>query len=54
MTNMEVKNNRVSKIEIPDPVVLKPVIYKEVKHYLIVTAWGIEAQDELVLNPTHN
>lgn len=37
-----------------DPVVLKPVIYNETKYYLIVTAWGIEAQDELVVNETLN
>jgi len=52
--NMEVKNFKLSKIEIPDPVVLQPVFFKGKKHYLIVTAWGIEAEDELVKNSNHN
>lgn len=51
---MEVKNFKLSKIEIPDPVVLQPVFFKGKKHYLIVTAWGIEAEDELVKNSNHN
>lgn len=51
---MEIKGHKLSKIEIPDPVVLKPVAYKNTKHYLIVTAWGQEASDELVINPVHN
>ncbi len=54
MNGMEVKGFKLSKIEIPDPVVLKPVIFNGQKHYLIVTAWGIEAGDELVVNPKHN
>lgn len=41
-------------IEIPDPVVLKPVIYNSQKYYLIVTAWGLEAGDEIVVNSNHN
>ena len=51
---MEVKGHKISKIEIPDPIVLKPVIFNNQKHYLIVTAWGIEAGDELVVNANHN
>ena len=51
---MELKNFKLSKIEIPDPVVLKPVFFKGMKHYLIVTAWGLEASDELVANQNHN
>jgi hypothetical protein len=39
--NMEVKTFKLSKIEIPDSVVLQPVFFKGKKHYLIVTAWGI-------------
>jgi len=51
----ELKDFKISeKIEIPDPVVLQPVIYKSVKYYLIVTAWGTEASDELVLNQLNN
>jgi len=51
---MEIKDFKLSKIEIPDPVVLQPVFFKGKKHYLIVTAWGIEAEDELVKNSNHN
>lgn len=55
MNRMEVKGRRlVDKIEVPDPVVLQPVMYNNVKHYLIVTAWGIEAEDELVVNQKMN
>lgn len=54
MKGMEVENHKISKIEIPDPVVLKPVIFRGKKHYLIVTAWGLEASDELVVNANHN
>jgi hypothetical protein len=54
MEGMEVKDLKISKIEIPDPVVLKPIIYKNQKCYLIVTAWGDEASDELVVNQNQN
>jgi hypothetical protein len=54
MNDMEVKDFKISKIEIPDPVVLKPVFFGGQKHYLIVTAWGLEASDELVVNPINN
>ena len=54
MEGMEVKNNKIQKIEIPDPIVLKPVIFKDKKHYLIVTAWGEEASDEIVVNQQMN
>lgn len=54
MEGMEVKGHKISKIEMPDPIVLKPVIFNNQKHYLIVTAWGIEAGDELVVNANHN
>lgn len=39
MEGMETKNFKISKIEIPDPVVLQPVLYQKQKYYLIVTAW---------------
>lgn len=42
------------KIEIPDPVVLQPVYFDGYKHYLVVTAWGLEASDELVVNNKMN
>lgn len=54
MTDSEIKDFKVSKIEIPDPVVLKPVIFEDQKYYLIVTSWGIEASDDLVMNPKFN
>jgi hypothetical protein len=54
MEGMEVKNNKIQKIEIPDPIVFKPVIFKDKKHYLIVTAWGEEASDEIVVNQQMN
>jgi len=54
MTDHEVKDFKISKIEIPDPVVLKPVFFGGQKHYLIVTAWGQEASDELVVNQKMN
>lgn len=49
LTGMEVKNYRVVK-HIPDPVVLKRVN----GGYLIVTAWGDEASDEIVVNSISN
>jgi hypothetical protein len=51
---MELKDFKLSEIEIPDPVVLQPVFYARQKHYLIVTAWGQEASDELVVNQKMN
>ena len=54
MTQAEVKNFKISNIHIPDPVVLQPVIFEEVKHYLIVCAWGLESSDELVVNNKMN
>lgn len=54
MDESEVKGFKISKIEIPDPVVLKPVIFEGQKHYLIITAWGLEASDEIVVNNKMN
>lgn len=51
---MEVKDFKLSKIEIKDPVVLHPVFFEGDKHYLIVTAWGVEASDELIINENFN
>lgn len=42
------------EVDIPDPVVLKPVFFGGNKHYLIVTAWGQEASDDLVVNEKMN
>jgi hypothetical protein len=50
----EVRNFKLSKIEIPDPVVLQPVVRNNKKYFLIVTAWGQEATDELILNQKNN
>ena len=52
--DLEVKDFKLSKREIPDPIVLQPVFYNGKKHYLIVTAWGPEAEDSLTLNENHN
>lgn len=54
LEGQEVSDFKISKIEIPDPVVLKPVVFKSNKYYLIVTAWGLEAIDELVFNEKQN
>lgn len=54
MKGLEVNDFKISKIEIPDPVVLKPVIFNRQKFYLIVTAWGIEASDSEVVNEKLN
>lgn len=51
MKNKKVVNNKIVPL---DPVVLKPVVYKDRCYYLIVTAWGLEAGDELVVNANHN
>lgn len=37
-----------------DPIVLAPVCYNKKRYFLVVTAWGLEAQDELVFNGNHN
>lgn len=54
MEKHEIKDFKISKIEIHDPVVLHPVFFEGEKHYLIVTAWGQEASDELVVNQKFN
>lgn len=51
---MELDGFKLRKIEIPDPVVLQPVFFEGTKHYLIITAWGLEASDELVANHKFN
>lgn len=51
----EVRGFRIfDKPEIPDPVVLQPVFFEGKKHYLIVTAWGLEASDPIVVNEVMN
>jgi len=53
-TDSKVKDFKLSTIEIPDPVVLQPVIYNNNKYYLILSAWGDEASDPLVINEINN
>lgn len=53
-SNMEVNNFKLSEIEIPDPIVLQPVYFAGMKYYLVVTAWGIESEDEQVVNEKMN
>lgn len=47
-TRQEIKDFKI--IDIPDPVVLKEIP----GGYLIITAWGDESTDELVVNHTNN
>ena len=54
MDGMEVKDFKIIKQEIPDPVVLKPVVFNSTKYYLIITAWGLESEDEIVTNHNMN
>lgn len=48
MTGKEVKDFKIQDVPVPDPIVLQPVIFNSKKYYLIVTAWGLESEDELV------
>ena len=56
MEGYEIEDSKLvlKKVEIPDPVVLRPVVYNSKKYYLIITAWGDEASDELVVNQKFN
>jgi hypothetical protein len=49
-----VSDNKLVRKPVPDPVVLQPVMYDKEEYYLIVTAWGDEASDELVVNEKMN
>lgn len=49
MTNLSRKGHRL-ELNAPDPIVLQPVN----GGYLIVTKWGLEASDELVVNEKQN
>jgi hypothetical protein len=40
--------------EIPDPVVLQPVMWNGKEYFLVVTAWGLEASDSDVVNEKLN
>jgi len=54
MKGKEIENFKLKNIPIPDPVVLKPVMFERKKYYLIVTAWGPEAGDIDVVNEKMN
>jgi len=53
---MNVMDFKLSKNapKVEDPIVLQPVHFEGEKHYLVITAWGDEATDELVANPILN
>lgn len=48
MSNMEIRGHKLVKVE--DPIVLQPVN----GGYLVVTKWGLEASDEMVINEKQN
>lgn len=52
--DMKLDGFKLSKIEIPDPVVIQPVMFEDTKYYLVVTAWGLEAGDSEIVNARHN
>ncbi len=54
MTNSELKEFEIKDIVKEDPIVLQPVMFKSKQYYLIVTAWGPEASDEIVVNQKMN
>ena len=56
LQDKQVENFKLSYIPkpVPDPVVLQPVFWNGQKHYLIITAWGLEASDELIVNEKLN
>lgn len=51
--NTTITDRKIS-FSVPDPIVLQPVMYKKKTYYLVVTAWGAEASDELVVNQKMN
>jgi hypothetical protein len=53
-SGMEIKDYKLVKIPVDDPIVLQPVIFREVKYFLIKTAWGKEAGDEDMVNQNFN
>ena len=54
--NMELKGYELKRKPVvdEDPIVLQPVCHNSIHGFLIVTAWGPEASDPLVLNENHN
>lgn len=51
---MELKDFNLKAVVNKDPIVLHPVTFNNQKYYLIVTAWGLEGSDELVVNNKMN
>ena len=54
LTNSEIRDFKIESIVKEDPVVFHPVQFENKVFYLIVTAWGDEASDELVVNHKMN
>lgn len=55
LRGLNVEDYEIKKMqEIPDPIVLCPVIWRGIVYFLIVTAWGKEALDEDVVNQKMN
>lgn len=54
LEGFELVHSKEVAYSVPDPVVLQPVWRNNRKHYLIVTAWGDEASDPLVVNENLN
>lgn len=46
--------NPQRSVNIDDPIILNSVQLDGKMYYVIVTAWGLEAGDSLVVNPSHN
>lgn len=42
-SRMELNGHELKQI--PDPIVLQPVVYEDERFFLVVTAWGLEAED---------
>lgn len=53
-TNKEILDYKLIDSPVKDPIVLQPVLYKEKRYFLIMTAWGEEAGDENVVNQNFN
>jgi len=52
--NKKLINFRLFEKPVPDPVVLQSVMYKDKEFFLVLSAWGNEASDELVVNQNMN
>lgn len=54
LKDMVIDKFKLKNIVKEDPIVLQPVWFENQKHYLIVTAWGIESSDPTVVNEILN